>query len=316
MSERRERRSEQSSTGATSELGVRELLRWAWRQLTSMRTALILLLLLAIASVPGSVIPQEAVDSLKTSDWKDAHPTLTPIYERLGLFAVYQTPWFAAIYLLLMVSLVGCIVPRLAVYWRAWRAQPPAAPRRLDRMPESGTYTDDGDVLDRAAAVLKQRRYRVRRGSDEQGDWVAAERGYLREAGNLLFHLSVLIVLVGFAMGSLLGYRGGVLVLVGGGFTNDVTQYDDFVPGSLFDPDDMEPFNFKVDDFTLQWITKGPSRGQARKFVSHLTYRDTPTGDEQSYDLRVNHPLAIGGTELLLDRPRLCAGHHRARWQW
>ena len=47
---------------------------------------------------------------------KDAHDTLTPIYEKLGIFNVYGSPWFAAIYILLMVSLVGCIVPRSFVY--------------------------------------------------------------------------------------------------------------------------------------------------------------------------------------------------------
>ena len=95
----------------SGELTSRELLRWAWRQLTSMRTALILLLLLALAAVPGSLIPQERVDSLKASQWQDQHETLTPVYEKLGLFNVYGSPWFAAIYILLMVSLVGCIVP-------------------------------------------------------------------------------------------------------------------------------------------------------------------------------------------------------------
>ena len=57
---------------------------------------------------------------------------LTPVYEKLGLFDVYGSVWFSAIYLLLMVSLVGCIVPRLRIYWRAFRAAPPrvaAAPR-------------------------------------------------------------------------------------------------------------------------------------------------------------------------------------------
>ena len=111
------------------ELTFRELLRWVWRQVTSMRTALILLLLLALAAVPGSIIPQEGVDSLKTSNWQADHTTLTPIYERLGLFSVYDSPWFSAIYLLLMLSLVGCILPRLWHYWRGFRAQPPAAGR-------------------------------------------------------------------------------------------------------------------------------------------------------------------------------------------
>ena len=66
-----------------------ELGRWAWRQLTSMRTALLLLLLLALAAVPGSIVPQTAVDDFAAARWKQAHPTLTPIYERLGLFQVY-----------------------------------------------------------------------------------------------------------------------------------------------------------------------------------------------------------------------------------
>ena len=111
-----------------------ELARWAWRQLTSMRTALILLFLLALGAIPGSVIPQEAVDSLRASQWREAHPKLTPVYEKLGLFSVYNSVWFSAIYILLMLSLVGCIVPRLMVYWRGVRRQPPKAPRNLGRL--------------------------------------------------------------------------------------------------------------------------------------------------------------------------------------
>ena len=281
------------------ELGPRELARWAWRQLVSMRTALILLLMLALAAIPGSVIPQRDVDSLKTSRWQELHPQLTPVFDRLGLFSVYDSPWFSAIYLLLMVSLVGCILPRSMVYWRALRAAPPDAPRRLTRLPDHATYVLDeepGDVLTRAEKELKRRRYRVKVGDD----WVAAERGYLREAGNLVFHISVLVVLLGFAMGSLFGYRGGAIVLVGGGFSNNLTQYDDFVPGSLFDPAGMEPFSFDVEDFDIEWLTSGPARGQARSFVSHLTYRTSPGAEPQDYDLKVNHPLAIGDTEVFL----------------
>ena len=123
-----------------------------------MRTALILLLLLALAAMPGSVIPQTGVDSPKTSRWQDAHPTLTPIYERLGLFAVYSSAWFSAIYLLLMISLVGCIVPRLRVYWRALRARPPAAPSARPVCPPTRRTTSEAspdEVLDRAREVLR-----------------------------------------------------------------------------------------------------------------------------------------------------------------
>jgi cytochrome c biogenesis protein len=287
------------------ELGPRELLRYTWRQMVSMRTALILLLLLALAAIPGSVIPQRGVDSLKTSNWQDKHPDLTPVFDRLGLFSVYDSVWFSAIYILLMISLVGCILPRTRVYWRAMRAAPPDAPRRLDRLPDHASYAvaePAADVLSRAGSVLRTRGYRVvlSTGSTDEGGWVAAERGYLREAGNLLFHISVLVVLLGFAVGSLFGYKGGVIVMVGGGFSNNLTQYDDFVPGSLFDESGMEPFAFQVDDFDIEWLTSGPAQGQARSFVSHLAYTTSPGAEPQDYDLRVNHPLAIGDTEVFL----------------
>ncbi len=321
----------------TGELTARELLRWGCRQLTSMRTALVLLLVLALAAIPGSVIPQEGVDSLETSRWQADHPDLTPIYERLGLFSVYDTAWFAAIYILLMISLVGCIIPRCLVYWRALRGRPPAAPRHLSRLPVHTYYETDEtprDVLDRAAVVLRKRGYRevvstlreassldssgqagsttrgtgsITRGSttegpttDGQDDWVAAERGYLREAGNLLFHLAVVVVLVGFAVGSLFGYKGGVILVVGNGFTNTLTQYDDFDPGSLFDPDAMEPFRFTVDAFDVEWIESGRRQGMARGFNAHLTYHEDLDSPAETYDLKVNHPLSIGGTDIFL----------------
>jgi cytochrome c biogenesis protein len=245
------------------------------------------------------VIPQSGVDSLKTSRWQADHPKLTPIYERLQLFSVYDSPWFAAIYILLMISLVGCIIPRLFVYWRALRAQPPAAPRHLDRLPVHTSYDATepaADVLARARTVLQDKGYRVRVGDE----WVAGERGYLREAGNLVFHLAVVVVLVGFAMGGLFGYKGGVILVVGNGFTNGLTQYDDFDPGSLFDADSMEPFSLEVDQFDVDWIDSGPRQGMARGFNAHLQYRESPDDPEQTYDLRVNHPLTIGGTEVFL----------------
>jgi len=282
------------------ELTARELARWAWRQVTSMRTALMLLLLLALAAIPGSVIPQEDVDSLAVTRWKSEHPKLTPYYEKLDLFGVYSSPWFSAIYLLLVISLVGCIVPRLLVYYRAMRAQPPAAPRHLTRLPVHTTYLTEAsadDVLARARTLLGKR-HRVRPAA-EGDDYVAAERGYLREAGNLVFHLSLLIVLAGVGMGGLWGYQGGVILVEGTTFSNNLTQYDDFKPGSLFRQDQMKNFRFSVDKFSVDWLKSGPRAGQAREFQAALTYH-VDDGPAKKYDLRVNHPLEIDGTDVFL----------------
>ena len=276
-----------------------QLARWAWRQLTSMRIALILLFLLALAAVPGSVIPQDDVDSVRASQWRDQHTSLTPIYEKLGLFSVYSSVWFSAIYILLMISLVGCIVPRLRVYWRGLRARPPGAPRNLTRLPEHRVLTVDADedeIRGRAARWLRGRRYRT----DTDDTAVVAERGYLREAGNLLFHVSVLIVLVGFAVGGLFGYKGGVIVVVKDGFANTLSQYDDFRAGSLFDPQDLAPFDFTVDDFRVNFIRQGREAGMAHKFAADLTYQDSPTSHERQTEIRVNHPLRIDNTDVFL----------------
>ncbi|GAA5133706.1 cytochrome c biogenesis protein ResB [Alloalcanivorax gelatiniphagus] len=289
------------ATALPADLNARELARWSWRQLTSMRTALVLLLLLALAAIPGSVFPQEDIDSLAVSQWRDDHPRLAPIWDRLDLFSVYGSVWFSAIYILLMISLVGCIIPRLFVYARALRARPPQAPRHLTRLPASTSYATDVDpdvVLARAGAALRGKRFRVEPASDA----VSAERGYLREAGNLVFHLAVIVVLVGVAVGSLFGYKGGVIMLNGEdyGFSNNLTQYDDFASGALFDPDVMEPFSFSITDFQVDWLTDGQRAGMAREFVAELAYETEPGGETRDYDLRVNHPLSIGGTDIFL----------------
>lgn len=286
------------------ELGLRELLRFGWRQLTSMRTALVLLLLLALAAVPGSVIPQSGVDALNVTSWKDQHPGLTPIYEKLGLFSVYDSSWFSAIYLLLMISLIGCIIPRSLIYLRAIGSKPPAAPRNLTRLRDHATYETDEDVaavVARAEAVLRRRHYRLRPvDPDGPQDTVSAERGYLREMGNLVFHVSVIVVLVGFALGALLGYQGGVIIVKGSTFANSSASYDDFNPGSLFGADDLDPFLFSVDDFDVKWLTEGSAAGTARQFNARLSYQDVPGASEQTYDLRVNHPLTIDSTDVFL----------------
>ena len=280
-----------------------ELSRWAWRQLTSMRTALVLLFLLALAAVPGSVVPQRNIDAVKVANFQDAHPGLTPVYEKLGLFDVYGSVWFSAVYILLMVSLVGCIVPRLRIYWRGYRAAPPRVPRHLGRLPESRRFELDEDedaVLDRARKVLRKKRYRVVSTGSTDGAALSAERGYLREAGNLLFHVSVLVVLVGFAYGQLFGYKGGVVTVVGQDFSNSLSQYDDFSPGRLFDADDLSPLSLKVDDFHVKFLTSGPQMGQPESFDADITYRSSPTAAPRKHDLAVNHPLTVPGTSVFL----------------
>nr|WP_232506091.1 cytochrome c biogenesis protein ResB [Microlunatus flavus] len=269
-----------------------------------MRTALVLLFALAVAAVPGSLIPQRHISPVRVSDFLTQHPTLGPIYDKVGLFSVYTSPWFSAVYLLLFVSLVGCIVPRLGVYARALRAQPPRTPRNLGRLPayaraEVGADEAEG-VLERAAADLRRQHYRVRVVEGPNGASVAAERGYLREAGNLVFHISLLVLLLGVAVGALWGYRGSSVVVVGQGFSNSVTQYDDLSAGGWFRAPNLKPFNVVVKDFQVAFETGPVQTGAARLFKADVDVTDAPGEPTRSEVLEVNHPLHVDGSTVHL----------------
>lgn len=275
---------------------MRQWLRWGWNQLTSMRTALILLFLLALAAIPGSIIPQQSISPINVMDYKRENPALDRIWEPLGMYDVYSSPWFSAIYLLLFVSLIGCITPRIVKYARDLRKPPPRLPKRLDRLPASAAVAGAGtDHLDAAQRWLRSKRYRTLR-TDEG---ISAERGYLRELGNLTFHLSLVGLLVALAWSNLGGFLGSVVVVEGRGFSNAITQYDDFTAGGLVDTDDLEPFSVHVDRFDAQFETGPVQRGAARVFDAHV--RLTQGGESTEHLVTVNTPLrTAGGTQVNL----------------
>ncbi|AYN40019.1 cytochrome c biogenesis protein ResB [Streptomyces dangxiongensis] len=284
---------------APAGFGVVGWVRWFWRQLTSMRVALLLLLLLSLGAIPGSLIPQTGADASKVEDFRAAHRTLAPVYDELGLFHVYSSVWFSAIYILLFVSLVGCIIPRTWQFVGQLRGRPPGAPRRLTRLPAYTTWRTEADpeqVREAALALLKKRRFRAH----AAGDAVAAEKGYLREVGNLVFHVALIVLLVAFASGQLYKSDGTKLVVEGDGFSNALPIYDDFKSGSLFSSDDLVPFSFDLKDFRATYETSGPNRGTPRTFEARLRYSEGAYGKERPTTVKVNEPLKIGDAKVYL----------------
>jgi cytochrome c biogenesis protein len=292
--------------GATAEppAAGADWLRWGWRQLTSMRTALVLLFLLALGSVPGSVLPQQGSDPAAVQQYFASHPALAPWMNHLGLFNVFAAPWFAAIYLLLFTSLVGCVVPRTFRLAGSARTPPPRAPRNLLRLPHSASYPSTlspSAAIDAAASALGGQRFRLRRPSgDDPTFWVSAEKGYLREAGNLLFHLALLGVLVSIAAGGLFGYKADKLLVEGQSFTDTTAALDEFHPGRLVTGSDLAPFSLALDSFSASYLTTGASRGQPDAFHALVTYTASPGAPAQSFDLQVNHPLSVDSTKVYL----------------
>src|SRR5215212_3255040 len=124
------------------------LLRNTWRGLTSMRTALVLLFLLALAALPGALLPQRSLNQRLVTQYFADHPTLAPLLDRLQFFGVFAAPWFAAVYLLLMVSLVGCLLPRTVEQLRGLRTPPVVTPRNLARLPHAAQRSVAEPVVD------------------------------------------------------------------------------------------------------------------------------------------------------------------------
>ena len=279
------------------------LLRNTWRTLTSMGTALVLLFLLALGAIPGALLPQRSLNQPKVDEYLAHHTLIGPVLDRLQAFEVFSSFWFTAIYALLFISLIGCLTPRLAEHVKAMRATPVAAPRNLGRLPKHQSLQTSGDVEDVATAVEERlkgwRRVRRRAGDTVE---ISAERGYLRELGNIVFHFSLLGLLVAVAAGKLYGYEGNVIVIANGGpgfCSASPAAFDTFRAGNTVDGTSLHPICLRVNDFDAKYL---PS-GQALTFAANVDYQtddDLVTNTWRPYRLEVNHPLRLGGDRLYL----------------
>jgi len=278
-------------------------LRNTWRGLTSMRTALVLLFLLAMAALPGALIPQRSLNPPQVDKYFKDYPDLAPLMDKVGLFEVFSSVWFASIYVLLFISLIGCLLPRCFEYYKQLRGRPVRTPKNLARMPHHAEATVDGtpdEVLARARRRLRGWR-KEERTDDEGRRSISAERGYLREAGNLVFHFALVGLLVGMAGGKLYGYEGQVIVLADGSqFCNSGTyNYDSFRAGLSVDGTKLSPFCVRVNDFHATY----QHNGQASSYRVGMDYQsgeDLATNSWKPYELQVNHPLRTAGDRVYL----------------
>ncbi|WP_395308386.1 cytochrome c biogenesis protein ResB [Mycobacterium sp. AMU20-3851] len=289
------------------------LIRNTWRTLTSMGTALVLLFLLALAAIPGALLPQRSLNASKVDAYLVEHPTIGPWLDRLQGFDVFSSFWFTAIYVLLFVSLVGCLTPRLFEHIKSLRAVPVAAPRNLSRLPKHHEAEVVAEPAQLAATVNERLRgwRRTTRATGEAAGAapaatssieISAEKGYLREFGNIVFHFSLLGLLVAIAAGKLFGYEGNVIVIADGGpgfCSASPAAFDSFRAGNTVDGTSLYPICVKVNDFDADYL---PS-GQALTFAANIEYQagdDLTTNTWNDYRLEVNHPLRVGGDRVYL----------------
>lgn len=301
---------------------VQRWLRKAWHWLTSMRTALVLLFLLALGAIPGALLPQRDLNEQNVNEFIESHGRLAEIYDKLQLFDVFSSSWFIAIFTLLTISLVGCIVPRSFEHYRAWKTPPVRPPKYLHRMhmhAEDDTDLSVEEMTRRVRGQLGKWRMRQFEPSEDRAGKLsfAAERGFTRELGNLVFHIGLVLILITVAIGQLFFYEGQVIVVTGSGthaegtsseqeqsteFCNTSTSnFDSFRAGNLVDGTEMHPFCIIAHDFKADYLPNG----QAEMFTSHVSYAEgddiyTDESEWKDYTLRVNHPLRLNSNSVFL----------------
>jgi cytochrome c biogenesis protein len=229
------------------------------------------------------------------------------------MFDVYSSWWFSAIYLLLFVSLVGCILPRTAHHLRALRSKPPRTPARLERLDAYATVRLDerwlgreGEIVDLARKQLRSRRYRTElfetpeRGKRAATISVSAERGYLRETGNLIFHTAMLGVIIAVGVLSGFNWHGQRVLVEGQTYVNGLVSYSSFTPGRFFTPSQIPGFSLGLDKLDVTYETENENAiGIPIDYTAHVTVQHP--GEEAYTDtVRVNDPLRMDGTDTYL----------------
>lgn len=285
-----------SSAVGAPRMTLRQSVALVWRTLRSMRTALVLLLLLALAAVAGSLVPQAGVADARIAATFRDHPLRAEIFNQLGLFDVYGSWWFTLIYTLLLVSLAACLLPRTRALVRNARARPQPA-RELDAMrhyAERAVPVEADRAISGARRVLRRRMFRVAQANGADPPSLAADKGLAREAGSLLFHWSFLLILVGIIWGKGTGFSGRVAIVEGETWTEAHANYDGQIREGRFFNEDHSGIRIRVEDFTATY--RIPS-GQPEDFVTRAELYDA-TGDVvRSVDIRVNHPAGIEGVK-------------------
>jgi cytochrome c biogenesis protein len=287
----------------TAILRVLALIRNTWRALTSMGTALVLLFLLALGAMPGALLPQRSLNEVKVGEYIADHRWIGPWLDRLQFFDVFSSFWFTAIYVLLFISLVGCLAPRMVEHAKSLRAQPVPAPRNLTRLPKHSEAELAGEPQQLAEQMTDRLRgwRKIVRSSDGVTE-ISAEKGYLREFGNLVFHFSLLGLLAAVALGKMFGYEGQVIVIADGGpgfCSASPAAFDSFRAGNTVDGTSLYPMCVRVNDFQAEYL---PS-GQAHSFSANIAYQTGAAlqSDQWTpYRLEVNHPLRVGGDRIYL----------------
>ena len=254
-----------------------------WSAFSSIKLTLFLLILLAVASIFGTLIPQQE-SAIRFAE--NLSPILVRVLDSLQLFDMYRSWWFRLIIGALAVNLLVCSLDRFPSSLKRFRSSPRAdrekpfenlSPGRS--FPVQAAFEPVSDLVE---DLLRTKYRKVERKDKDKGTFYFVEKGRFTHFGVYLVHFSVLLILLGGIAGSLFGFEAFVNIPEGEG-TDKVTLRKSRVSKPL-------PFAVRCDKFAVEFYPNGTPK----EYKSDLVFLENGEVVFQG-PLRVNHPITFQG---------------------
>jgi len=260
-----------------------------WELLCSVKLTVFLLILLALTSILGTLIQQNA----PTMEYiRQFGPGLYRFLNLLGLFDMYHSWWFRGILALLAINILACSSARFPRIWK--RITHPRS--EIDKVQngalpcaeELNRSLSPEEVAEKVFSIIKRMFGKPLVSESSKAIVVFAERGRLTRLGVYITHLSILIILSGALIGSLFGFRGFITIPEGDIVDRVlVRQRRGMVPKAM-------GFQVRCDDFRITYYDVNPQERLVKEYVSALTFLEDGR-EVMKKEVRVNHPLAFHG---------------------
>src|SRR5208282_767487 len=196
---------------------LRSASRKTWQTLSSIKTGVVLIILVVIFSAAGTVILQRPMTD--PDDMQRAYsPTMLRFLDFTGLSDIFHARWFIALLVLVSFCIIAASVQRFPNSWRFF-ARPYKSPddnfRRVLPTQAQIAIRDEEQALDAAERALKTVGLHSERIVRTNSFSLFSERNRISEMAVYIVHASLLLIFLGGIVDALYGWKGFLMLTPG-----------------------------------------------------------------------------------------------------
>ena len=264
-------------------LSLRSAFRKIWQTLSSVKTGVVLIILVVIFSAAGTVILQRPIT--EPEDMQRAYsPSMLRFLDTTGLTDIFHTRWFVALMILVSLSIIAASVQRFPNAWRYF-ARPYKSPdegfRRVLPTQALIAITDEEHGLSAAERAFKHLGLKSERIVRTESFSLFSERNRISEMAVYIVHASLLLIFLGGIVDALYGWRGFLML----------------TPGSASNQIELRNGSTKTIPFSIRCDGTGEDTyadGTPKRWWSKLAVVDDGR-EVSSKEIVVNDPLVYHG---------------------